>query len=116
MDSKLALGREASIVELREQLALARKAIALRDERLEAAKERISFLSLLQSEDEEGERARRVKVDGQEHIYSSERADGSTVYEVRYLAEDGKRRWKTVGPDLHEAIALRDAERVTTDA
>lgn len=50
-------------------------------------------------------KARRTKVDGHRGVYSYETADGP-VYEIGY-EDNGKRRWKKVGPDLDEAIALR---------
>lgn len=50
---------------------------------------------------------RRVKVEGETGIYENPKADGSTVYEISYPDDNGRTRWKVVGPDLDEARQLR---------
>jgi hypothetical protein len=62
--------------------------------------------------DEKPDKPRRVSLQKEtgdpRHIgiYFSE-IDGERIYEIGYADEDGRRRWKTIGPDLEEAIALR---------
>jgi len=48
---------------------------------------------------------RRKAVDGHTGIYTADTADGQK-YEVGWT-EDGKQRWKTIGPDLEEACRFR---------
>lgn len=49
---------------------------------------------------------RREKAGDHPGVYKRTKADGETVYEIGWM-EDGKQRWKIVGPDLEEAIAAR---------
>ncbi len=51
-------------------------------------------------------KARRTKVEGEKGVYFNDTSEGR-VYEIGYPDDEGKQRWKTVGPDLEEAIALR---------
>jgi len=50
---------------------------------------------------------RRRVVDGHPGVYYKDTAEGE-VYEVMWT-EDGRTRWKTIGPNLEEAIAERAA-------
>jgi seryl-tRNA synthetase len=49
---------------------------------------------------------RRTRVEDEEGVYFRETPDGR-VFEIGYADSERKQRWKTVGPDLDEAVALR---------
>lgn len=49
---------------------------------------------------------RRTKVDGETGVYFRDSTEGR-VYEIGFPDDTGKQRWKAVGPDLQEAIDLR---------
>ena len=88
---------------------------------LEASKRRVADLEeivadqreLLGSEDGEQpagkteKRARRTKLEDEPNIYLNRAGD---QYEVGYW-QDGKQRWKLIGPDLDEARRARDELR-----
>jgi len=61
--------------------------------------------SMIAPAPEPSEPRRRKAVDGTPGVYISQRASG-TAYEISWT-ENGRRRWRTIGDDLDEAIAAR---------
>lgn len=53
-------------------------------------------------------KTRRTKVEGETGVYWSDTTAGR-MYEINFTGPDGKTKWKTIGPDLEEAIEARKA-------